>query len=73
MASARIQRKKQVTLQRTEFNVPLDRVLTELLNPGQVDPADKWEFVSMGTGLGLTIIRERATTINYDDNGDPIP
>lgn len=72
MAAAKVKRKKLVSTARTEFPVPLNRVLTDLLDSDQVEPGDQWDFISAGAGNGLIIIRDRVTVQNFDDNGDPV-
>jgi hypothetical protein len=68
MAAAKIKRRKKIDTARTEFFVPLARVLADLLDPDQVEPGDTWVF-AQGDG-GLTIWRERTTETNYDENGN---
>ena len=71
MAQAKIKRKRKTTTDRVEFAVPVSRVLSELLDPDQVDPGDVWSFVDGGPE-GLIIVRDRITKQNFDGNGDPI-
>lgn len=61
MAAARIKGKRRTDTVRTEFHVPLNRLLTEFLDPQDVQPTDKWSVITNGTGDGFIIMRERET------------
>jgi hypothetical protein len=71
VAQAKIKRKRLTETRRTEFTVPLERVLTDLLDPDQVQVNDKFSFTDGGAD-GLIICRDRTTRQSYDDNGDPV-
>lgn len=71
MAQAKIKRKRLTETKRTEFVVPLNRALSDLLDPDQVLETDHFTFVDGGPE-GLVICRDRTTRQLYDDNGDPV-
>jgi hypothetical protein len=72
MAQAKIKRRRATETKRTEFVVPLERVLNDLLDPDQVQEGDVFSFVD-GNQDGLIICRDRTTQQQFDENGDPIP
>jgi hypothetical protein len=72
MAQAKIKRRRATETKRTEFVVPLERVLNDLLDPDQVEPTDRFSFVDAGAE-GLIICRDRTTQQQFDENGDLIP
>jgi hypothetical protein len=71
MASSKVKRRRATATVRTEFPITLEKILQDLLDPGDVEPEDKFSFVDASTD-GLIICRDRVTTELFDENGDPI-
>lgn len=71
MASSKAKRRRATDTGRTEFPVSLEKVLQDLLEPGDVQAGDRWSFTDAGEN-GLIICRDRVTTQLFDEDGNPI-